>query len=101
MDDRGSNPGSLQFHLQVRHHGDQSGFGRPVCAHVRALPQCDIGADEDHISPLPFDHPGQHRGGESVRADEVDLNLRLEGIGVGLVDPRIGGAIRGIGGPIG
>lgn len=53
---------------------------------MRTLPQGHVGADEDHVPALPFHHPRQHRGGQSVRADEVDLDLRLEVVGAGFVE---------------
>ena len=48
---------------------------------MRALAQCDIGADEDQVAALPVEHARQHRGGQPVGADEVDLQLRLELVG--------------------
>ena len=62
---------------------------------MRALAQCDVRADEDQVAASALDHFRQHRGGQPVRADEVDLDLGLEGVGADLVEPaeeRVAGA---------
>lgn len=48
---------------------------------MRSLAQGDVGADEDQVTPLPLQHAGQHRGGQPVGADEMDLQLGLEFVG--------------------
>ena len=54
---------------------------------MRALSQCDVGADEDHVAALAGHHAGKNRGGKAVGADEVDLDLGREILGVDLVKP--------------
>ena len=54
---------------------------------MRALTQRDIGTDENDIAPLPFDHSRQYRGRQPVGPDQMNLNLRLEVLGAGLVQP--------------
>ena len=73
--DRRAHAGALQFHLKVGDHRDQGCLGGAVGPHVRALSQRDVGADEDQIAALTFEHAGQHRSGQSVGADEMDLQL--------------------------
>ena len=51
---------------------------------MRTLPQRDVGADEDQVAALTLEHAGQHRGGQSVGADQVDLQLRVEVVGADL-----------------
>lgn len=48
---------------------------------MRPLAQGDIGTDEDQVATLPLQHARQHRGGQPVGADEVDLQLGLEFVG--------------------
>ena len=36
------------------------------------------------VAALAFEHAGQHRGGQPVGADEVDLQLRVEVVGADL-----------------
>ena len=62
---------------------------------MRTLAQCDVGADEDHVAAPALHHPRKHRGGQPVRTDEVDLDLRLERIGIDLVEA----AEEGVAGP--
>ena len=58
-----------------------AGLGRTVGAHVRALPQCDVRADEDQVATLAFEHSRQYRSGKAIGADQVDLQLRVEVVG--------------------
>ncbi len=62
-----------------------AGLRGTVGAHVRALPQRDIGTDEDQVAALTLDHARQHRGGQSIGPDQVDLDLRFESFGVDFV----------------
>ena len=48
---------------------------------MRPLAQCDIGTHEDQVTALPVEHARQHRGGQPVGADQVDLQLRVELVG--------------------
>ncbi len=79
--DRGPHASAFQLHLEVGDHRDERRLGGAVGAHVRPLAQCHIGADEDQVAALPVEHAWQHRGGQPVSADEVDLQLRLELVG--------------------
>ncbi len=45
---------------------------------MRPLPQRDIGADEDQVTALAFEHARKYRGGKPIGADQVDLQLRVE-----------------------
>ena len=68
-----------------------AGLGGPVGAHVRSLPQGDIGTHEDEVAALTLDHAGEHRGGQPVGPDQVDLDLRFESLGVDFVQsPEVG-----------
>lgn len=51
---------------------------------MRPLPQRDLGTHEDQVTPLTFEHPGQHRGGETVGSHQMDLQLRVEVVGADL-----------------
>ena len=76
--DRCAHAGALELHLQVGHHRDQRGLRGAVGAHVRALAQRDVGAHEDQVAALTFDHARKHRGGQPVGADQMNLDLRFE-----------------------
>ena len=54
---------------------------------MRTLAQRDVGPDEDEVAALAFQHPGQHRGGQPVGTDEMDLHLRFEGVRADFVQP--------------
>ena len=95
MDYRRAHTGALEFHLQVGDHRYQRRLGGAVGAHVRTLAQRDVGSDEDEVAALAFHHPRQHRGGQPVGADQMDLHLRFESVRADLVQPaevRVAGA---------
>ena len=51
---------------------------------MRSLPKRHIGSHEDQVAALAFEHAGQHRGGQPVGADQMDLQLRVEFVGADL-----------------
>jgi hypothetical protein len=62
---------------------------------VRPLSQGHVGADEDDVTALPAHHGGEDRSGQSVGADQVNLNLGLEVRRAGFVEAaelRLAGA---------
>src|SRR6202035_5456876 len=42
---------------------------------------------EDEVAPLPLHHRANHRGGQPVGADQVDLDLRFETVRADFVQP--------------
>ena len=83
--DRRAHAGALQLHLQVGDHRHQRSLRGAVGTHVRALAQRDVGAHEDQVTAPTLDHPREHRGGQPVGPDQVDLDLRFESRGVDFV----------------
>ena len=84
-DDRGPDPGALEFHLHGAAERLEACFRRVVGADVGAGRGGVLRGDEHDIAALAVDHRREHLDDEPMRSDEVGVELTQEGGGVGLV----------------
>ena len=85
-DDAGADAGALELHLQRVGHAFEAPLAGGVRRHEGPGLHRDVGGDEHQVAAPALDHAGHEGPHQPMRADQVEVDLAGEPLGVDLVD---------------